>query len=774
MCLLKVLLYFEEDNRVPGATNDINISNGKKINEIPGIEFTEDAESAYDILHINTVSPVSDDIIRQARKKGAAVVYQADNSVIRDMEASFLPDKVTDKVSKALNQYLCNLYAKADFIITPTLYGKRLFEKCGVQVETLSYGVNMSAFTRNESAELAFKNYFDIKNGEKVVFCTGPRSKMAGIEDFVRVAAMLPEVRFIWLYNDETAANTLDIRRYLREVPPNVVFAENVPYDVYLGAFFGSDIYFTAAYECEDDRSVLEALASRTPVIVRDSLSDVSWLRDGENCFKGKSDTGFAELIQKSLNGELPDISGKALKTAEDRSVEKVSSRLREIYEHVYNDAVTKLIRKYSNKNTGKNVLNIGLFSDTFTPDVNGVSVSVATLKTQLERMGHNVYVVTPSMQTKLMGVEFEDGILRIPGIKLKQLYGYRLSRPYSMKALEYIRRMNLDVIHCHTEFSMRILATTAASVFNIPLVTTHHTTYEDYTHYVTKGHFKSQSKKLVGWYTKKLLDKKGEIIVPSEKTYNMLKRYGMTAGMHIVPTGIDTKRLGPENADKKFVEDFLSEHGLEDKFRMVYIGRLAPEKGLETILNHMPEIVKKLPDVHLIVVGYGPSFDAQNELVKELGVADHVLFLGKQPPNLIQNFYALGHVFVTASTSETQGITYIEAMAGGLPVIARFDEVLKPVLVHGSTGLFFNGDHDFPEKLYAYYNMSPEEKLRMREAALAKAEEYSLETFGDNIVKVYMKAIKRNSIKTAALSHEYRKEHKLLRISSADAEDDI
>ena len=265
---------------------------------------------------------------------------------------------------------------------------------------------------------------------------------------------------------------------------------------------------------------------------------------------------------------------------------------------------------------------------------------------------------------------------------------------------------MNLDIIHCHTEFSMRLLASAISSILNVPLVTTYHTTWEDYTHYITGGHFESQSRKIVGWYTKKLLDKKGEIIVPSEKTCNMLKRYGMTASIHVVPTGIDVKRLGPENADKTFVDDFLEKYDLKDKFRMIYIGRLAPEKGLETILKHMPEIVKRIPDAVLIVVGYGPSFDAQNELVKDLGVSDHVLFCGKQPPNLIQNFYALGNVFVTASTSETQGITYIEAMAGGLPVIARYDEVLKNVLVHGSTGLFFNNDADFTEKLYYYYDL--------------------------------------------------------------------
>lgn len=242
-----------------------------------------------------------------------------------------------------------------------------------------------------------------------------------------------------------------------------------------------------------------------------------------------------------------------------------------------------------------------------------------------------------------------------------------------------------------------------------------------------------------------------------------MLKRYGIKSSIHIVPTGIDTKRLSSENADQQFVSDFISEQNLEKKFRMVYIGRLAPEKGLETIINNMPEVIKRIPEAFLIVVGYGPSLDSQKELVKRLNISDYVMFCGKQPPSLIQNFYALGHVFVTASTSETQGITYIEAMAGGLPVIARYDDVLKSVLVNGHTGLFFYNDKDFIEKLCQYYNLSDDDKLRMKNEALAKAEEYSLESFGSGIINVYLKAIKKNSIKTAAMSHSYKKDHKLL-----------
>ena len=127
---LKVFYYFGNRDKVPGEASSHSVEAKKRNVSIPGIEFTSDPESDYDILHINTISPMSEEIVKQARKKGAAVVYQADSSVIRELESSFLPNIVSDKVSKALGNYLCNLYSKADYILTPTLHGKRLFEKC--------------------------------------------------------------------------------------------------------------------------------------------------------------------------------------------------------------------------------------------------------------------------------------------------------------------------------------------------------------------------------------------------------------------------------------------------------------------------------------------------------------------------------------------------------------------------------------------------------------------------------------------------------------------
>ena len=137
--------------------------------------------------------------------------------------------------------------------------------------------------------------------------------------------------------------------------------------------------------------------------------------------------------------------------------------------------------------------MNIALFTDTFTPEINGVVSSIVTLKTELELHGHNVYVVTT--HSNLLEVEYKDNVLRLPGIELKQLYGYILTSPIHFTCLNKIKEMNLDLIHAHTEFGVGIFARIISRYLSIPLVSTYHTTYEDYTHYVNKFNLESVEK---------------------------------------------------------------------------------------------------------------------------------------------------------------------------------------------------------------------------------------------------------------------------------------
>ena len=127
------------------------------------------------------------------------------------------------------------------------------------------------------------------------------------------------------------------------------------------------------------------------------------------------------------------------------------------------------------------------------------------------------------------------------------------------------------------------------------------------------------------------------------------------------------------------------------------------------------------------------------------------IFFLGKQPPEQIQNYFAIGNVFVTASTSETQGLTYIESMASGTPVIAKYDECLDDVLIENETGFYFDDAQSFISALDKYRSLSPEARIKMRDNSIKKAEEYSLDSFGNNIIKAYYRAIRKNTLKRSS-----------------------
>lgn len=281
--------------------------------------------------------------------------------------------------------------------------------------------------------------------------------------------------------------------------------------------------------------------------------------------------------------------------------------------------------------------------------------------------------------------------------------------------------------------------------MYDIPVVSTYHTMYEDYTHYVTHGHLDKVSKKIVGWYTKILFEKKGEIIVPSKKTAETLKRYGITKHLHIVPTGIDTERFSPENIDKNNINNIRREFGIEKGFVLSYVGRIAPEKGLENILKALPTLFEQYRDMFMLVVGYGPSLDSCQQLVKDLMLDDRVFFTGKVFPDKIQDYYAASDVFVTASNSETQGITYIEAMGAGIPVIAKYDKCVEDILIEGKTGFYFDTNEEMHSKILRLYDMNNEERLKISDNCLEKAKEFSLESFGKNVLDVYYQAIVHN-----------------------------
>ena len=193
--------------------------------------------------------------------------------------------------------------------------------------------------------------------------------------------------------------------------------------------------------------------------------------------------------------------------------------------------------------------MRIGIFTDTYAPNINVVATSVLMLKKALEKKGHVVYIVTVNAENMQYKQEENGKVLRIPGIPIG-IYDYRLTGIYPIKAIKMIKKWNLDVIHSQTEFGIGTFARILSKQFSIPLVHTYHTMYEDYVHYITHGYFNRSSKKIVEYLTLFYCDKTiSELVVPTKKAYELFKqKYKVDRNVYIVPTGIDVEKFYLEN----------------------------------------------------------------------------------------------------------------------------------------------------------------------------------------------------------------------------------
>lgn len=388
--------------------------------------------------------------------------------------------------------------------------------------------------------------------------------------------------------------------------------------------------------------------------------------------------------------------------------------------------------------------MRIGIFTDTYTPFVNGVTTSVLMLKKALEKKGHIVYIVTVNDENLHYKTDDNGRVLRIPGVPIG-IYDYRLTGIYPLKAINTIKKWNLDVIHSQTEFGIGTFARIIAKQLNIPLVHTYHTMYEDYVHYITKGYFNRSSKKIVEYLTLFYCDKTiSELIVPTKKAYELFKeKYKVDRNVYIVPTGIEVEKFYREKNKKLDVLKKREELGLKkDDFVILFVGRIASEKNIEFLLNSMKSLVEEQSKIKLLVVGDGPGLNEYKNYTIKNDIQDNVIFTGKVPWNSIVDYYLIADVFSTASRTETQGLTVIEAMAASLPVVAIKDESFTGTIIDNLNGLIFRNRKEFKKSILSLYD-DVELRKRLSNQARLSAEVHSSKYFAEHILDVYKIAIK-------------------------------
>lgn len=390
--------------------------------------------------------------------------------------------------------------------------------------------------------------------------------------------------------------------------------------------------------------------------------------------------------------------------------------------------------------------MRIGIFTETYTPYISGLVTSEVMLKKALEKLGHEVYVVTANLENFKYSYDEKEHVLKIPGIPTG-IYDSRLTGIYPIKAIKKIKSWDLDVIHSQTEFAIGTFARIFGKQYNVPVVHTYHTMYEDYVHYITKGYFTKPGIKLVEYLTKFYCDKTvTELIVPTKKAYDLFKeKYKVDRNIHIIPTGIEIERFYKENSKIQDIIDLRRKLGIYDTdFVILFVGRLAEEKDVETLIEGQQDINKKCKNAKLLIVGDGPDIHKYKELSKKLKVEDTVIFTGKVPWDDMPKYYQLSDLFATASRSETQGLTVVEALAAEVPVVCADDDSFKIVIIDDLNGKLFKNKKEYV-KITTNLIGNKEKLARMGKQARISAEPYSSKYFAEQVLKVYETAIGPN-----------------------------
>jgi 1,2-diacylglycerol 3-alpha-glucosyltransferase len=384
--------------------------------------------------------------------------------------------------------------------------------------------------------------------------------------------------------------------------------------------------------------------------------------------------------------------------------------------------------------------MRVVFFTDTYWPQINGISENMDTLKNELEKKGHTVYIVAP----KSPGYkDKEKNTFRLSGVRIVKNPEQRMIIPIPQKDLRSLFRHKFDIVHIHTLGTAGFLGWEVAQLRDIPTVVTYHTLLNRYSHYFMKGLVVRPKVAEVG---SKIFCNLADItIAPTKRVKDELVSYGVKKEVLVIPGGIELYRF--EKTEPGFLRNKLGVSG--EKKIILYLGRLGKEKNIDFIVKSLKGLLKSREDTCLVVVGDGPERENLDKLVNELGLEEKVLFTGFISRKDVPKIYSDSDIFAFASTTETQGLTVPEAMATALPVVVMKDPAFEEIVKDGETGLVSdNNEEDFAENVS---RLIEDENLRERLGRDGRdfvKKYFSSQTQAEEVLGAYQKAKLINSKK--------------------------
>lgn len=386
--------------------------------------------------------------------------------------------------------------------------------------------------------------------------------------------------------------------------------------------------------------------------------------------------------------------------------------------------------------------MKILITTDLFKPSINGVVTSVLNLTDQLIKEGHEVKILTLSKH--IYSIKYKN-IYYMKSLPLNVYPGIRLSVLLYDELIEELINWKPDVIHTQCEFFTYSYGKYIAKRTGAPIIHTYHTMYEDYSSYVKVP--KELGKHMVSLMSKSRLKDATIIITPTDKVRKKLRSYNITKEIKTIPTGLDLEKFNVK-FKPEYRENILRRFKIDKSSKvLLYLGRLGKEKNLEELLENFSKLLKRDNSYYLIIVGGGPYKKNLEHKIYKLGIINNVKMTGMISPTQIPYYYKSADVFVSSSQSETQGLTYIEALANGLPLVCKYDQCLEDVLIDGENGFFFNNDEEFLKKIETLFS-DRELYCKMKREAIKKSKTFSKESFCESVLDVYKLGIRMNEDK--------------------------